>query len=567
MMNRDARALAALQPEGVLSGEVAAGWAALNRGEWEHAQTQFQAALAVAGTPEAWEGLAWAAWWLQDTPVMFDARERAYTLYRERGDARGAARSAMWLAQDCMDFRNDAAVANGWMQRAHRLLEKHPPSPEHAWLAACDAHLALMADKNPVTAQRLATEAVRISEALGIIDVEMLGRALEGLALVCQGQVRDGMRLLDEAAAAAVAGELADLQAIGLTCCYLIFACERVRDYRRAAQWCDRVKEFCRRWRCGLLFGVCRTLYAGVLTWRGEWAEAEAELTAATREMTASSPMVTLSATVRLAELRRRQGRRDEAAELFQRAEASTIALLGRAELALDREDPAAAVDLAERYLRRYGPENRTERAPGLEVLSRALAALGNFERARDVLLELEATTQAVAAEPLTAFACFARGTVAACAGDHRQAQTAFEDAADQFARCGAPFELGRARLGLGRALAALDRPDVAAEEFRTALGVLRNLGAVREAESAELLLREAAAVPAGVAPAAISQLTDKELEVLRLVAQGLTDKEIAARLRRSQHTIHRHVANILVRLDLPSRTAAVAYAAREGLL
>ena len=368
-----------LAPDGPLPAAVAAGWNALHRGEWADARAQFQTALAAAESPEAWEGLAWAAWWLDDTTVTFGARERAYRSYRERGDYRGAARSAMWLALDFIDFRNDTAVANGWMQRAHRLLEPSPRSPEYAWLLACEAHRALMADKNPVTAHQLATEVVRISEALGLFDLEMLGRALEGLALVSQGRVRDGMHLLDEAAAAAVAGELADLQAIALTCCYLIFACERVRDYPRAAQWCDRVKEFSRQWRCSILFASCRTQYAGVLIWRGEWTEAEEELSAAARVLTVIRPAMALSATARLAELRRRQGRWDEAAELFQGAAAATAPLLGRAEMALDQGDPATAADLAERYLRRHAPESRTDRAPGLEVLARALAALGDL--------------------------------------------------------------------------------------------------------------------------------------------------------------------------------------------
>lgn len=566
-MSGDGRAFAALGPGGAMPDAVAAGWAALNRGDWQDARTRFVAAVAAAESPEGWEGLAWAAWWLDDTGVMFDARERAYRLYRGRGDARGAARSAMWLAVDYVDFRNDTAVANGWMQRAHRLLEDHPRSPEHAWLIVCDAHHALMADKNPVTARQLATEAVSISEALGIIDVEMLGRALEGLALVSQGQVRDGMHLLDEATAAAVGGELGDLQAIGLTCCYLIFACERVRDYPRAAQWCDRVKEFCLRWHCSVLFATCRTQYAGVLIWQGKWAEAEAELAAASRELTAIRPAMARSAAVRMAELRRRQGRREEAADLFQRAETATAALLGRAEMALDHGDPAAAVDLADRYLRRYPPEGRTERVPGLDLLARSLAAAGAVERARDVLAELEETAETVGAEPLMAFVCAARGAVAACAGDHTQARAAFEDAADLFARLGAPFEHGRARVGLARALAALHRPDASAVELRAALTVFKNLGAAREVEAAAALLSELTEAPKKREPGPISRLTEKELEVLRLAAQGLTDKEIAARLRRSEHTIHRHVANILTKLDLPSRTAAVAYALREGVL
>jgi DNA-binding CsgD family transcriptional regulator len=564
--SRKAQALASLQPDGPLSFAVGKGWRALQRGEWTEARRQFKRALAVEETGEAWEGLAWAAWWLSDTTRLFDAREQAYRSYRARGDDRGAARCAMWLAIDSVDFRNDGAVANGWMQRARRLLKRHAQSVEAAWLAACEAHHALMADKNPVTAQQLATEAASIGEALGIIDVEMLGRALEGLARVSQGQVRDGMRLLDEATAAVVAGEVADRQAIGLACCYLIFACERVRDYPRAAQWCDRVKQFCRRWRFTMLFAVCRTQYAGVLMWRGQWAEAERELQAAAQELTAIRPALASAATARLADLRRRQGRWHEAAALFERVETSTVALLGRAEMALDRGDPRAAVEFAERYLRRYAPEARAERVSGLEVLTRACAALGDIVRARDALRQLEETVQAVAAEPLQAFVRFAKGAVAACGGDHTEAHAAFEDAADLFARFEAPFEQGRARLELGRALAATRRRDAAAAELRTAAGLLRALGAAREADRADALLRQVGS-PGTQAADLVSRLTGKELEILKMTAQGLTDKEIAARLHRSEHTIHRHVANILLRLDLPSRTAAVAYALREGLL
>jgi LuxR family maltose regulon positive regulatory protein len=234
-----AGALAALGPDAPLSRPVAEAWNGLNRGEWEAARARFEAVLAREETPEAWEGLAWAAWWLDDPAAIFDARERAYRLYRRRGDHRGAARTATWLGLDYADFKGESAVASGWFARAHRLLEKRPPCPEHAWLAAFDAHHALMADKDPRTAQQLAADAAAISAALGITDVELLSRALEGLALVSQGRIRDGMRLLDEATAAVVAGEVNNLQAMGLACCYLIYACERVRDYPRAFSSCS----------------------------------------------------------------------------------------------------------------------------------------------------------------------------------------------------------------------------------------------------------------------------------------------------------------------------------------
>lgn len=276
------------------------------------------------------------------------------------------------------------------MQRAHRLLARCPLCPEHAWLAAFDAHHALMADKDPRTAQALAEQAASIAEALGAVDAEMMGRALEGLALVSQSHVREGMRLLDETTAAVVAGEVADLQAVGLTCCYMIYACERVWDYQRAEQWCDRVVEFCRRWHFTMLWAVCRTQYAGVLIWQGAWAEAESELGTAIRDLAGIRPALTGSATVRLGELRRRQGRWEEAAHLFRQVEASPGALLGRAELALDQGDAAMAVDLAQRYLRRFAPESRTEQLPALDVLVRAWVALGDLAQAQETLARLQ---------------------------------------------------------------------------------------------------------------------------------------------------------------------------------
>lgn len=155
-----------------------------------------------------------------------------------------------------------------------------------------------------------------------MIDLEMLVQALEGWARVSQGEVAEGMRLLDGATAAAVAGEMTDLDAMTTACCYLISACEQVRDYERAAQWCDRVTQIAERWAYRLMFALCRSHYAGVLIWRGAWPEAEAELTAATEELAATHPAMAAEGIVKLAELRRRQGRLEEATALLGRAEA-----------------------------------------------------------------------------------------------------------------------------------------------------------------------------------------------------------------------------------------------------
>jgi hypothetical protein len=152
------------------------------------------------------------------------------------------------------------------------------------------------------------------------------------------------MRRLDEVNAAILAGELKDLVVIGVACCYMIAACERVRDYDRAVQWCARLKVFCEKWGLRPLFAVSRTQYASICMWRGTWLEAEQELITAGDELAASRPAMTPDAIVRLAELRRRQGRLTEAASLFDQAGAHGLALLGRAELAFDRGDMRGAV-------------------------------------------------------------------------------------------------------------------------------------------------------------------------------------------------------------------------------
>ena len=300
--------------------ELTAARAALDAGRWTEAQHAFERALAIEESPEALEGLGMAAWWLDLAAVVFDARERAYRAYRKRSDPVSAARMAVWIAWDSSAFRGEDGVANGWLERARRLLDGQPDSPEHAFLAARAAVFALLDDGDPVEAANLAAEAIRVGQAVGAIDYEMVGRALHGFALVTTGSVAEGLRELDEVSAAILAGELSDRLLIGLAGCYLIGACDRVRDHARAVQWCDRITQHSRKWGLKPLFAVCRTQYASVCMWRGAWDEAERELTNACDELAICRPGMTTDGLARLGELRRRQGRLDEAALLFDRS-------------------------------------------------------------------------------------------------------------------------------------------------------------------------------------------------------------------------------------------------------
>jgi len=550
--------------------ECFAGDEAIARGAWAEARAAYDAALRDREIPEALEGLGIAAWWLDMADLVFECREAAYRLYLVREDRAAAARVAVWLAWDSWAFRGEGAVANGWLQRARRLLEDHPPCAERAWLEVREGSLCLLEEGDPERALSLAREGIRIAQEARNIDLEMLGRAVEGLSLVAAGAVAEGMRKLDEVNAAVIAGELTDRVAIGLCGCYLIAACERVRDYGRAVQWCRRLKEFCAKWGLRPLFAVCRTQYASICVWRGTWLEAEQELCAARDELAASRPAMKGDALVRLAELRRRQGRLEEAAALVEQVPPHGSGLLVRAELALDCEDPQGALEIIEQYLRHLPIPNRTDRASGLEVALRARTECKDWPAAKAALDELASIAAMVATVPLRGAASFAAGYLAMGQGRADEARHCFEDACDLYSRSEAPYETGRARIQLARALGALGRVDAAVGQLRLAKELLSGLKADLELTRAEkaisdLLSRQAVDRTGGREKP--GGLTGREIEVLRLVAEGLSNQAIAERLFVSDHTVHRHLANILNKLDASTRAAAVAQAARRGLL
>jgi ATP/maltotriose-dependent transcriptional regulator MalT len=547
---------------------LADGRDALARGAWEEARAAFQHALAAGETPEALEGLALGTLWLDEERVTLESLERAYTLYRQGDDRLGAARTALWLGLCSVYLRGQPAVASGWLGRAERLLEGLEPASEHALLSAWQAHFALLGDHDLEGARRLARRAVDLARGVGDHEVETHARALEGLVLVSSGEVAEGMRRLDEATAAALSGELVTWHAISNVCCYLIYACKRVRDYGRAAEWCDRARELSERWGDRFTFAACRTQYADILIVRGSWAEADAEIAANVRELDSFSPARAVDGLVRLAELRRRQGRFDEAAAQAAEAEAHPRSLLVRSALALDLGRPGEAADLADRYLRRIPVDEPTERVDGLELLVQAAAATGDLERARSVVAELARVAELVTTPPLRAAAAQAAGLLAGAAGDSELARRSFEDAADLYVASGAPFEAARARLALAGALRDTGREPAARQEARTALDALLDLGASHEGERAAVLARElGAGVPSVVSDPA--GLTAREREVIALIAAGASNADIAAELVLSVRTVERHVANIYDKVGAAGKAAratATAYAFRHDL-
>jgi LuxR family transcriptional regulator, maltose regulon positive regulatory protein len=549
------------QPRPVAS--IEAGHEALAQGAWEEARACFEAALEEEETPEALEGLSWSAWWLDDAGAVFDAREHAYRLHRKRGDAAGAARMAIWLSVDHLDFHGALAVTNGWLQRAHRLLDPLEPGQEHGWLAFQDGYVALIRgdiDK----AEELGAYAAERGRCFEVPDLEMLGLALEGATLVGRARVEEGMRRLDEASALALEGQAEVPISSAWACCFLVTACTSVRDYERAFEWCERIAEFAERYGSRYMLGFCRAEYGAVHLWRGRWREAEALLRASTEDFSRSRPAMVGAPLVGLAELRRRQGQRAEAETLLDQAGPSSKVLLCRARVALDEGHALRAIELLERLLRRLPADEVLGRAPAVELLVSARVARGELDEAASALAALREIEQLVGTPPLRACADLAEGMLEAARGDHDRARVLLEDAVDRFQRSGAPFEAALAKIELATSLLALGRMGPAKREADAALDCLLELGASAEAERARRIL-EASARDDGSSP--LPEVTPRELEVLRLLAEGLTNEQIAEQLVVSEHTVHHHVTSIKRKLDLPSRTAAAAYAFRHGLL
>jgi LuxR family transcriptional regulator, maltose regulon positive regulatory protein len=544
--------------------DVTAGQAALSRGAWSEARGRFLDALTVRETAAALEGLSWAAWWLDDVEGCLDARMRAYHRYLDEGEPRSAARMALWLGDDHLEFRGADAVAGGWFARAARILEQLEPGPEHGWLAVFEAHEALgRADLD--TAWARAEQARHLGRRHGRTDLEMFAVATEGVVLIERGEIASGLECLDEAAAAALAGEYESLATAAWSCCLMMATCERVRDFDRADQWCQQIERFSDRMDAGFLRGVCRAHHGAIQTWHGRWERAEQELAEALTDLSSNRPFWRAEAAVRLGQLRRRQGRLDEAEQLFEQAESHPLALHGLAALRLEQGDPGTARDLLHRVLRQATAGSPAGRADALELLVRVELVDGQPGTANLRLGEMRSVASGLATAAMAPlYEC--EGLLAAAEADHERACDHFEDAIDLFTRLCAPIEAARARMELATSLIELGRPDAARREVRQARDDLGDVGATPERRQADALLTRLGAVRHGTAgPDRL--LTERQVEVLRLVAEGLSDQQIADRLVLSPHTVHRHVANIYTRLGCSSRPAAVAEAARQGLL
>jgi DNA-binding CsgD family transcriptional regulator len=536
---------------------------ALGAGRWEEARAAFAAALAERETPEALEGMGIALWWLGETRASVAHTERAYAGFRRAGDAVSAAVAAMSLCVTWISNFDNHAAAGGWLARAERMMRDADPNPLQGWLWLMRAYL----DPDPARAQELYQRALELARASGDVDLELCALGDLGLTLVTVGRAEEGLALLDEAMAGTLGGERNRLDTVAITCCDMLIACDLAGDMRRATQWCQVADRFIDRYGCPFLYARCRTLYGGVLLAKGRWSEAERELLAAVRMADGASPGSHADALARLADLRLRQGRLEEAEALLPGQGGGRSAARTAARVRLARGEPAVAVGLLERCLEDSGEphshgENHLRAAWAMETLVVAPLALDDLAAASRVAARLAELAAGDGGGQVEALAALAAAHVAGAGGRPDEARRLLERALDLFARLDLPHETALVRLELARILASAN-PELAVAEARGALAAFERLGAGGDADAAAALLRSLGA-PGRTGPKRVGVLTRREQEVLALVGLGLSNPEIAQRLFISRKTAAHHVSNVLAKLGVRNRAGAIAYATRQ---
>jgi ATP/maltotriose-dependent transcriptional regulator MalT len=506
--------------------------------------------------PQDLESLADVAWLLCHFTESTAARQQAYAGYLKGHVDGPAARSAWRLFWEHL-YNGEAVVALGWLRRARRHLAAIPEGVEHGFLALADSELALN-QGSLEEAVSFALRAVAIGERYDDHGVVGLGLTLHGRALIAQGNPEEGCSFLDEAMALVLSGEL-NAYFTGAVYCAVIAECREAVDMQRASEWTDAARAWCASLPEVTPFhGICRIHRGEVLGLRGEWEEAESEIRTATRELAAFKPTSAADGYYALGELRLRRGDLAGAEDLFRRAH----------ELGHDPQPGLALVRLAQggtesastalRTALANARSNSAHRARLLAAQVETALAAADQALAQGAAAELSTIAEALNRPAVYAMAARARGEARLGKGDAGGAMPDLLAARAMWRDLQLPYEEAETRLLIGRAARALGDEEGAALEIRAALGAFEHLGAAGDARRAAALISPQIDRPAG--------LTEREIEVLRLIASGKSNRAIAGTLVISEHTVARHVQNIYAKLGVSSRAAATAFAIEQRL-
>ena len=527
------------------------------RGDWVGAFDAWSAAEVDALSVAELDDLATCAELLGRHDEAVAALQKAFVASQAAGDLRAAVRAAFRLSMTTATH-GERVLAAGWTSRAEGVLEQiGDDCPERGWVAFVRMYAAL-GRGDFAAAAALADETAATGRRHGDPDVTAMGVCAQGRLALYSGRVSEGLAHLDESIVWVLTGETNPIIA-GHVYCTAIEGAQEISDFGRVAEWTSALERWCTEQPGLLAFtGQCAVHRGQLLRVRGEWGPALDEFELATRRYQQVGPPDAAGlAAYEGGEVLRLRGDLDEADAAYQRAaDHGFDPQPGLALLWLARGRGTAARGAIDRLLAETGgPVQRVRLLPAaVEVL----LATGAVDHAREVAVELDFMATRFGCPHLAAAAAQAAGEVELVAGDASGALPYLRKAQQQWTRAEAPYDRARARLLTGRALAALGDAESSRRELEAARTTFRQVGARPAAEEADSLLAPAS-LPAG--------LTAREAEVLRLVASGRSNAQIAASLVLSEKTVARHLSNIFTKLEVGSRTAATAYAFEHGLV
>ena len=527
------------------------------RGAWSEAFSAFEALDAAGLSSEDLETYADATWWLGRIRDSMAIRQKAYAGYLASGAITRAAHTAWFLYYDYM-IRGEPSVASGWLKRAQRHLESETECLEHGFLALAEAGIAL--DRGDFEeALEHADRVVMVGERFAARDVVAMGIDAKGRILIAGGEIRRGTELLDEAMAAVLVGEVSPFFT-GWIYCNVLAACMKMADFRRAVEWNEAAQAWCDSIRVDSPFhGICRIHRVELAALRGAWAEAESEALRTSEDFTEVGPWIASEAFYLIGEIQRRRGDLNAAEEAFTRAHASGhdpqpgLALIRLAQGKID----AAAAGLRT-ALTAHG-DTDLQRARLLAAQVEVSLAAGDTRSAGSAVEELSSLRDATSSSLIDAMVATATGALHLAGVEIEQALECTVRAVRLWQDLKLPYEAAQARILVAEASRRSGDEERARLELDAARAAFERLGAKLDARRAADLLGQTSELPAG--------LSAREIEVLRLVAAGKTNREIAAEMVISEHTVSRHLQNIFAKLGVSTRAGATAFAYENQLV